>query len=208
MYPASESRDRTQGASIAGVHTNSTQSDNNNNTRTNINSGVNVSQGESFNSRLWSDINGDGLPDRIRIFRNEIRVQLNLGFTTSNEDGYLFSDELIWGSGYSDLYVSTRNNESLGGGISSPSWAFGFGLASSTARLNASLVDVNGDGLPDLVKRASALSYVYHLNKGNGFDTEIRPLFNGHIDQDNSLTGNIYGSFTYGFPYTLIIYYT
>ncbi len=194
-----ESHDETQGVNIAGMFPNSTESDNgsvSNETRTNINGGINSSNGESFDSRQWSDINGDGLPDRVRINETEVRVELNTG--------YGFSNEIVWGDGYSDLYTSIRSSAGIGGGIGNASFSFGFGAGESTANMNAALVDVNGDGLPDLVVKNSA-TYKYYLNNGTEFEDSAVPIFyNGNsIDQDHSFTGNIYGSYTYGFTIPL-----
>ncbi|WP_027879247.1 SpvB/TcaC N-terminal domain-containing protein [Mesoflavibacter zeaxanthinifaciens] len=191
-----KSKDDTVGVTISGVAPNSTKSDNNNNTRTNVNSGINTSNGNSYNNRQWSDINGDGLTDRVTITKSEIRVQLNTG--------YGFANEVVWGSGYNDLYVSTRNNIGVGGGLGgnfnpNASWAAGFGAAESTANLNATLIDVNSDGLPDLVEKTGA-TYKFYLNNGVSFESTAQQTFyNGNIDRDVSFSGNIYGSFTAGF---------
>ncbi len=195
-----ESHDETQGVNISGMFPNSTESDNgsvSNETRTSINSGINESDGQSFNTRQWSDINGDGLADRIRIGQTDVKVELNTG--------YGFSDEIIWGSGYSDLYTSIRGSEGVGGGIggnlgNNTSFAVGFGAGESTANLNADLIDVNGDGLTDLVVKTSSI-YRFYLNNGNRFeDSAVQIFYNGlSINQDYSFTGNVYGSYTFGF---------
>lgn len=186
-----ESKDDTVGVTISGVTPNSTKSDNNNNTRTNVNSGINASNGNSYDNKQWNDINGDGLTDRVTIYKSEIRVQLNTG--------YGFSDEVVWGSGYDDLYVSTRNNIGFGGGFGTGSFAAGFGAAESTANLNAALIDVNADGLPDLVEKIDSF-YKFYLNNGTGFESTAQQTFyNGSIDKDVSFSGNIYASFTAGF---------
>ena len=196
-----ESHDETQGVNIAGMFPNSTESDNGsvkNETRTNINGGINNSDGVSYDSRQWSDINGDGLSDRVTITRSEVRVELNTG--------YGFSNPIIWGNGYSDLHTSVRSSNGLGGGIGNASFSFGFGAGESTAEMNAALIDVNGDGLPDLVVKAGG-TFRYYLNHGTGFEDTATPIFyyGSSIDKDISLTGNVFGSYTYGFTIPLWI---
>ncbi|TYC18042.1 hypothetical protein ES677_01300 [Bizionia gelidisalsuginis] len=195
-----KSKDETVGVTVSGAAPNSTASDNMNTTnatKTNVNSGINTSNGNSYDSKQWSDINGDGLTDKITIYKTEIRVQLNTG--------YGFGNEVVWGSGYNDLYVSTRNNIGVGGGISGSSWAAGFGAAESNAKLNAALIDVNADGLPDLVEEAGS-NYKFYLNNGTSFEsTAIQTFHNASIDKSTSFTGNIYGTGTYGFFISLWI---
>lgn len=189
-----KSKDDTIGVTISGAAPNSTSSDNmktTDATKTNSSSGINTSNGNSYDTRQWSDINGDGLTDKVIITKSEIRVQLNTG--------YGFANEVVWGSGYNNLYASTRNNVGISGGISTSSWGAGFGAAESTATLNAALIDVNSDGLPDLVEKTGSV-YKFYLNNGISFESSAQQTFyNGLIDRDRSFTGNIYGTGTYGF---------
>src|SRR5690606_30136595 len=79
-----DSKDSTVGATIPSMKPSSTDSSNEessgNKTDTNVSSGINVNSGNSFNSRQWVDINGDGLPDKVRLTNTEILVSLNLGY--------------------------------------------------------------------------------------------------------------------------------
>ena len=199
-----ENKDDTIGVTISGNAPNSTASDNNSTkspTRTNINSGINTSSGETYNSRQWTDMNGDGLTDKVVVTENDIRVQLNTG--------YSFAPEVIWGSGYGNLKVSTRENFGIGfgvGGQASPnaSWAAGFGASQSNSETNATLMDVNGDGLPDLLRRFG-FNFSFYLNNGASFETSANQMFtNGLIDNNYTMSGNIYGSYTFGFPIELV----
>src|SRR5690606_20857366 len=197
----SQSHDETQGVNISGMFPNSTASDNNkstNSTRTNINSGFSTSDEDdcySYNSKQWNDINGDGLTDRITFTSNEILVELNTG--------YGFGSPVSWGN-VDNIKASNRSSDSvnLGGGVNfgNSSYAIGLGGGESEANINTALIDVNSDGLPDLVKR-NGNNYAFYLNKGTSFEpTSQQTFYNNLIDQDYSLTGNVFGSYTYGFP--------
>ncbi|WP_159802450.1 SpvB/TcaC N-terminal domain-containing protein, partial [Flavobacterium sp. MK4S-17] len=195
-----KSEDITFGITVAAIKPNSTSGNTikgfdttiNVITNNNISSGINASKGSSFNSKQWLDINGDGLPDKVTIAEDAVKVRLNIG--------YGFSEEIIWGSGYNDIKISTRENIGLGPSFSfGASFAAGFGGAKSTAITNAALLNINGDQLPDLVIKKTATYYEYYLNKGNGFSTSSTPFYNGKIEEDVSVSGNVFASFTYGF---------
>jgi hypothetical protein len=197
-----ENEDETKGVSISGMLPNSTSSDNsstNSPTRTNVNSGINESKGSTFNSRQWIDINGDGLTDKITFTATEVKVNLNIG--------YDFANEVIWSNGLplSGLKISTRENSSISGGFSNSSFAVGLGISSSESSINAALTDVNADGLPDLlIKDIQTSNYYFHLNNGKSFEhTASQVFYNNIVDLNKSTTGNIYGSATFGFVFTI-----
>src|SRR5690606_30805166 len=176
-----ESEDTTYGITIPSMKPNSSESANGkstgNKTITNTSAGINTSNGKSFNASQWVDMNGDGLPDKVKITDDTIEVQLNIG--------YGFSNTIIWGSGYSNLIASTRNNLGIGPGITLGGlFALGLGVSASTANIGASFVDVNGDGLPDLViKSSSALLYTYFLNIGDSFSNNSYTFYNNKIEE-------------------------
>ncbi|WP_370031897.1 SpvB/TcaC N-terminal domain-containing protein [Flavobacterium sp. 28YEA47A] len=178
-----------------------------NSTNTNVTSGINKSEGTSQNSKLWADMNGDGLLDKVRVNKGSgipgvadasVEVWLNTG--------YGFSDVIVWGSGYFYLIASSRKNSvsanpdfSVG-----KSFAFGFGSASSTANVNTMIIDVNGDGLPDLLISRDG-KYSYYLNTGNGFDTEMKIFHDSDkAEEDKSISGNVFAAYTYGFGITFL----
>ncbi|MDT0294909.1 toxin TcdB middle/N-terminal domain-containing protein [Mesonia ostreae] len=199
----SKSSDETVGVSISGLQANSTASSNNqvtgNQTRTNVNSGINSSSGKSFDERLWIDLNGDGLTDKVRVKETEITVQLNTG--------YSFTDEMSWGVGYSGTFLtSERTNSSIGPSFNfNSSFAAGFGASTSVANSNVTFIDVNGDGLPDLVRKVGYY-YKYYLNTGLGFlpETQGKNFFNSSIEENKSVAGNLFGSYTNGFTIPIL----
>jgi len=95
------------------------------------------------------DINGDGLPDRV--YRDG-KVELNLGYT--------FTDKEFWGSALPniaefEINTGSSQNAGIGGklGINKGNGSFkaGVGLSTSSNKIIKQLVDVNGDGLLDIV---------------------------------------------------------
>ena len=102
----------------------------------------------------FMDMNGDGLPDRI------VRggVQLNLGaYGTGYPSHGLFDTTQSWGM---------TNNES-------------FAVSDSTRTYFKQLIDINGDGLPDMVISTNIIysnfvthaSYLVRYNTGSGFSS-------------------------------------
>ncbi len=206
----------TNGVNIAGMFPNSTENTNNNNTNTNINSGLNSSEGIVDNMRQWLDINGDGLTDKVKVEENRIVVQLNLGYT--------FTGDIIWGDGFSDLVISRREGNSIGtgGGISginlnsddvTASFTFGLGAGNSIATGNIAFVDINADGLPDLLQRNQTNGHIfYYLNNGDRFEANSsnnlftadgNNVLSDNIGLDYSLSANAFASATVGFSIPL-----
>ncbi|MBW2962954.1 SpvB/TcaC N-terminal domain-containing protein [Mesonia aestuariivivens] len=201
----SESSDETVGATLSGMQPNSTEAANQkstgNQTRTNVSSGINHSEGESFNERLWVDMNGDGLTDKVHLTKTAITVNLNTGYGS-------FTNDMTWGTGYSgDLLTSERENNSVGPSFNfNASFGAGFGASRSEANTGTTLLDVNGDGLPDLVRRQGS-SYKYYLNTGLGFVIEGQQKTfygNSQLEESISVSGNIFGSATAGFTIPLL----
>ncbi|WP_430614161.1 SpvB/TcaC N-terminal domain-containing protein [Flavobacterium sp. JP2137] len=100
------------------------------------------------------DINGDGLPD---LLQRDGRVALNYGDH--------FKSETTWR--LTDLKKTETNTYSGGGGLSlfNGSISAGFSIAKNIAADKVSLIDVNGDGLPDKIVDGNKVS----LNTGDGF---------------------------------------
>src|SRR5699024_9528557 len=74
------------------------------------------------------------------------------------------------------------------------SFGFGLGIKETNSKLRADLMDVTGDGLPDLVFKSGS-SFKYYLNTGTGFDSQARALYNGEIDVFSAIGGDIYATF-------------
>ncbi|RIK42745.1 MAG: hypothetical protein DCC55_07780 [Chloroflexi bacterium] len=140
------------------------------------------------NSRVLAnlvDMNGDGLPDRVRQVGNELWVALNLG--------YSFADEEKWGAG--TINVGESDNVSIGaslgfnGGIYD--FAGGLSLNKSISYVRRSLLDINGDGLTDQV-RQDGNRLLVALNLGGEFTPEFEwrgALSDGFIVNANTGLG-------------------
>lgn len=194
-----ESKDTALGFSIPSSKPGSTEGKpTGNKTITNVSSGINGGSGNSFNSRQWMDMNGDGLPDKVKINGANVEVWLNTGY------GFLTSS-IVWGSGYTNLLTSSRGNISQSTSFSfSSSYAAGFGAALSTANMETMLADINGDGLPDMIVKEEGV-YKYFLNTGKRFNTGASlPFYNAaKVEEDTSLAGNVFGSYTGGFSFPI-----
>ena len=107
------------------------------------------------------DINGDGLPDKVRTDDGEIKVRLNLGYSFT-------LDEVVWGK--ASIRKSRNNDLNLGFGVDvgATSFSFGIGVSATFNRVNEDIRDVNGDGLPDYVDGRSG---IVKMNMGCGFES-------------------------------------
>jgi len=180
------------------------------------NLGLTGNQGTSTAGWDLVDINGDGLPDYVRkpnplAGETDLVVRLNLG--------YRFGAEEPWAHG-SILRVqkSLSTGLSTGLGVTLPAYSYGggFGHTLSLAVAETDLVDVNGDGLVDLVSKdvhtitttpgvlespSTALSV--RFNTGNGFTAETY-TFNGAmprpINSNATVSRNLGLHFTIPIP--------
>lgn len=152
-----------------------------------INAGQNDTEDLTSTQTMLSDVNGDGLPDLLRLDGSDLKVTLNTG------DGFMAEDELYKNHNISDnlgssvaYYGSTAYTFTI-------HLPFGFRInitpsiqashSESVNRTVASLMDIDGDGLPDLVYSNSDSRLVVHRNlagRTNLLRTVTLP-FGGHI---------------------------
>lgn len=151
--------------------------------------GVSGSLGESNDAEEfgWSDVNGDGLPDRIHKNGN---VQLNLG--------YRFTDPEPWGV-TTKRGLSESEGASLGFSVGTVSIAGGLSLNRSDTQSLRQLYDVNGDGLPDVVD-ATGSQLKVALNSGAGFLDFVEWEDAGAVNQAATVTEAANGAFTACIP--------
>ncbi len=162
-------------------------------------------------ARSWTDMNGDGLPDFVS---NEGEVRLNTGYTfMGNEDWHFSADHAIHSG------MSASGSASVGipiANMAQGSIQLGGGLSRSVNRTDHTLMDVNGDGLPDLLWRNvldfgeinslsdlfDPMDYIHvKFNLGNGKWSNIYNLniknFNWSESYNESLNAGITAGFTF-----------
>ncbi len=120
----------------------------------------NYSQNKDFTEKEWIDMNGDGLQD---MAFNDGTVLFNTGYGFTNE--YTF--------GHSAINENTSNTFGGGGGVSIPITGFvkisgGISFSSNTTENDFRITDINGDGLPDLIKEGEVA-----YNTGLGFSSFV-----------------------------------
>jgi len=157
-------------------------------------------------SGFWMDINGDGLPDRVRGGNTpNMTVALNLGKSLGADGTY---QNMITYKSHPKASFSI----SLGAGLGSSAnlgalSSFGFGISAgvsagaSTGTADVVYEDVNSDGLIDILEVASNGAATVRYNLGNRFATGV-PLMKsgGDIDFADE-TRSFNGSFSFGGDY-------
>ena len=133
------------------------------------------------------DVNGDGLPDRI--LNGTKQVQINFG--------YSFSAPVNWGIGNIQSGESNSINGGLGINLGSGSIMAGIGLATTESNVLHSMMDVNGDGLPDKI---DVKNRKVSLNTGNGFSSPIEWQGLSAVDQSTTVGESANAAYTTSFP--------
>ena len=156
---------------------------------------------------FWMDINGDGLPDRIKKGGSaDMAVALNVGTSLGT---YSPVQNLITYRSHPKGSVSLG----IGGGLGSSAnlgalSSFGFGISAS-AGASASIgtadvvyEDVNGDGLIDILEvNNSNNSTSVRYNLGSRFNTAVPLVKNGGNINFTDETRSFNGSFSFGGNY-------
>jgi hypothetical protein len=142
----------------------------------NIGLGVGSTASTGSTTAVWDliDINGDGLPDLVGpLGTNGLQIRLNLG--------YRFGALESWVAPFAETMRLERTAAAGfegSAGFTTPAYSFGGGTSSTKnqAGTERDLIDVNGDGLPDLVYKAvnsditsGGTTIQVRLNTGAGF---------------------------------------
>ena len=143
----------------------------------------NFTSGTSHTESDWTDLNGDGLPDML--FDDKVKFGLGYNFTNEESSGVTSlesSENSTWGAGLGTS-IEVLGNADI---------SFGVNGTKTTTKYNVSFIDVNGDGLPDMVTR-SGEKFTIMLNTGSGFipySEEQQGSFNESLATSVSQYGN------------------
>ena len=111
------------------------------------------------------DMNGDGLPDKVVLDENSGKL------IVAYNQGYSFSEFIVLNGDK----IKKSSSDDMGLGfcvdVGASSFSGGVSVNRTTSQTEYDLRDVNGDGLPDIVKVNGANSVV-RFNTGNGFSNE------------------------------------
>lgn len=156
----------------------------------------NFSNGNSITQRYWTDINGDGLSDLLVTNSGGTNVTLNFGPTTTN------STTNDWGN----LPLFNSKSNAVSGGLGVNKWngsvEAGISLTSSWNKTTNTLIDINGDGLLDMIYADDELGV--KLNLGNKFiDKGIWSTNYNLKKESNSVAASLNFGFTFAFTWKL-----
>ena len=161
------------------------------------NSGAGISgsftKGDGVTSRLWTDINGDGLSDLLLTSGGVTNVTLNLGPTTSNS---LINN---WGN----LPLFKSKSTGISGGLGVNKWngslEAGVSLTTSWNKTTNTLIDINGDGLLDMIEADNDLGV--KLNLGNKFSNSTIWTSNYNLNKESASVG---AALNIGFTFAIV----
>jgi RHS repeat-associated protein len=142
----------------------------------------NFSTNSDFTDQTWLDINGDGLPDKI--YQNG-SVRLNLGYSFAPPEQWNFNA------------ICVGESQDFGGGlgvnIKNGSIVAGVGISKTVNEANETFMDINADGLQDMVKGNNV-----YFNMGSGFAPPVVWTGLGALDAGESIGESANAGFTIG----------
>ncbi len=191
--------------------------------------GISVNVGNNNGSReeaIFMDVNGDGLPDRIVENQGGYRYQLNKGgFNLSDSPLEIYTNLNVGVSEPSTLNLSAGFGEGVNfatsfidqaGDLSQifgGAFSFNAGLSGSSSTTRSTLLDINGDGLTDILVTNGSTSQVL-FNNGQYFGSPQTLTVssaslsapNLHKDaRSRGASASIQGSLYFGFPVCCIL---
>ena len=149
----------------------------------------NFTSGTSHTESDWTDLNGDGLPDML--FGDKVKFGLGYNFTNEESSGVTSlesSENSTWGAGLGTS-IEVLGNADI---------SFGVNGTKTTTKYNVSFIDVNGDGLPDMVTR-NADKFTIMLNTGSGFIPYSEEQ-QGRFNESLATSVSQYGNFAVSIP--------
>ena len=170
-------------------------SDTKNSSNGNAISSVSVSASGDFTSGTshtesdWTDLNGDGLPDML--LGDKVKFGLGYNFTNEESSGVTSlesSENSTWGAGLGTS-IGVLGNADI---------SFGVNGTKTTTKYNVSFIDINGDGLPDMVTRSGG-KFTIILNTGSGFIPYSEEQ-QGRFNESLATSVSQYGNFAVSIP--------
>ena len=152
------------------------------------------------------DINGDGLPDKVRNGNGSrlgvggtLWVKLNLGYTFTSEQVLTTVSDALGLTEHHGCDVSAGISLPSGFDYGATSFAGGLGTSATQWDDSMALCDVNGDGLPDLVRRFGNGTKAF-LNNGAGFfssEIGLTGLSTLGSGSSTSMSANVAGTLSF-----------
>ena len=168
--------------------------------------GQNFPTGGDNVSVLLADVNGDGLPDRVRSGAGSgagsssgLWVRLNLGYSFSPEVGLTTVTDILGKTEHRGFDASAGISLPTGYDRGATSFAGGLNTAAVSWDSSAMLADVNGDGLPDIVRRSDGGARAF-LNNGAGFfpvETGLPDLVSLGGGTSTTMSANVAATFSF-----------
>ena len=149
----------------------------------------NFTSGTSHTESDWLDINGDGLPDML--LGDKVKFGLGYNFTNEESSGVTSlesSENSTWGAGLGTS-IGVLGNADI---------SFGVNGTKTTTKYNVSFIDINGDGLPDMVTRSGG-KFTIMLNTGSGFIPYSEEQ-QGRFNESLATSVSQYGNFAVSIP--------
>ena len=149
----------------------------------------NFTSGTSHTESDWTDLNGDGLPDML--LGDKVKFGLGYNFTNEESSGVTSlesSENSTWGAGLGTS-IGVLGNADI---------SFGVNGTKTTTKYNVSFIDINGDGLPDMVTRSGG-KFTIMLNTGSGFIPYSEEQ-QGRFNESLATSVSQYGNFAVSIP--------
>nr|WP_317174650.1 RHS repeat-associated core domain-containing protein [Flavobacterium sp. IMCC34852] len=159
--------------------------------------------GDNNTTRMWADINGDGLPDIVKRTMSGLVANVSIDLNLGNN---IFSAQNYWGNFTLAAGSSTTIGGGLGYNFANGSIEAGLSLGRTDSDTNNTLFDINGDGLMDKVSsNGSSLSVDYNL--GNNFASNVTQISNqfGYSNNAETVNSGINGSTTFAVIWPLYL---